>query len=57
MPADVARTCALTWMCDPPPLGHNPHPDDAGYRAIAGAIAGAIADTGAEASDGAAARS
>ena len=34
-PTNVARACALTWMCDPPPLGHNPHPDDAGYRTIA----------------------
>jgi lysophospholipase L1-like esterase len=44
VPADVAETCALTWMCDPPPLGHNPHPDDAGYRIIAAAIAGAVSD-------------
>jgi lysophospholipase L1-like esterase len=44
VPADVARTCALTWMCVPPPLGHNPHPDDAGYRTIAAAIAEAVAD-------------
>ena len=43
VPTDVARTCALTWMCDPPPLGHNPHPDDAGYRTIADAIADAVA--------------
>ncbi len=43
VPTDVARTCALTWMCDRPPLGHNLHPDDAGYRAIASAIAAAVA--------------
>lgn len=48
VPADVARTCALTWMCDPPPLGHNPHPDDAGYRTIAAAIAAAVADPSGE---------
>jgi lysophospholipase L1-like esterase len=45
VPTDVARTCALTWMCDGPPLGHNVHPDDAGYRAIASAIAAAVAGT------------
>jgi lysophospholipase L1-like esterase len=45
VPTDVARTCALTWMCDHPPLGHNMHPDDAGYRAIASAIAAAVAGT------------
>jgi lysophospholipase L1-like esterase len=45
VPTDVARTCALTWMCDPPPFGHNLHPDDAGYRAIASAIAAAVAGT------------
>jgi hypothetical protein len=50
VPTDVVETCALTWMCDPPPLGHNPHPDDAGYRTIAAAIAGAVSDL----SDGAA---
>ncbi len=43
VPDDVAQACALTWMCDPPPLGHNPHPDDAGYRTIALAIADAAA--------------
>jgi lysophospholipase L1-like esterase len=43
VPTDVARTCALTWMCNQPPLGHNLHPDDAGYRAIASAIAAAVA--------------
>ena len=42
VPTDVARTCALTWMCNQPPLGHNLHPDDAGYRAIASAIAAAV---------------
>ena len=52
VPADVARTCALTWMCDPPPLGHNPHPNDAGYRTIAGAIADTVADSSAKAGTG-----
>jgi len=45
VPTDVARTCALTWMCGGPPFGHNVHPDDAGYRAIASAIAAAVAGT------------
>jgi lysophospholipase L1-like esterase len=45
VPTDVARTCELTWMCNAPPLGHNVHPDDAGYRAIASAIADAVADS------------
>lgn len=43
VPTDVARTCALTWMCSRAPFGHNVHPDDAGYRAIASAIAAAVA--------------
>jgi lysophospholipase L1-like esterase len=42
VPTDVARTCELTFMCNGPPLGHNVHPDDAGYRAIASAIAEAV---------------
>jgi lysophospholipase L1-like esterase len=39
VPANVAHACALTWMCRPPPFGPNVHPDDAGYGAIARAIA------------------
>ena len=38
-PTNVARVCALTWMCTAPPLGPNLHPNDAGYRVIAGALA------------------
>jgi hypothetical protein len=45
VPTDVAKTCALTWMCAHAPYGHNLHPDDAGYRAIASAIAAAVTGT------------
>ncbi len=38
VPADVAYTCAMTWMCRPAPYGPNIHPTDLGYRAIASAI-------------------
>jgi len=38
----VAQVCALTWMCATQPLGPNPHPNDAGYRVMASAIATAI---------------
>ena len=43
VPTNVARVCALTWMCAAPPLGPNLHPNDAGYRVIAGALADALA--------------
>jgi lysophospholipase L1-like esterase len=39
VPTDVARACALTWMCAAPPMGPNQHPNDTGYRAIAAALA------------------
>jgi lysophospholipase L1-like esterase len=35
---DVARACLLTWSCSPPPIKHNIHPDDHGYRLIARAF-------------------
>ncbi len=38
VPADVAHTCAMTWMCQPSPYGPNIHPTDLGYHAIASAI-------------------
>ncbi len=39
VPANVHYECSFTWMCSPRPYGPNIHPNDAGYQAIAGAIA------------------
>ncbi len=45
VPANVARSCALTWMCEPTPFGPNLHPNDAGAEAIADAIAAVLPAT------------
>lgn len=42
VPRNVARTCALTWMCTSDSLRARQHPDDAGYQVIAQAIAATI---------------
>jgi lysophospholipase L1-like esterase len=42
VPENVANACALTWMCQPAPMGPNIHPNDAGYTAIATAIEGVL---------------
>lgn len=42
VPTNVARACLLTWSCSPPPIRHNIHPDDRGYRVIARAFELAI---------------
>ncbi|MHB8378831.1 MAG: hypothetical protein ACYDB2_02795 [Acidimicrobiales bacterium] len=42
---NVARACALTWMCKPAPYGPNLHPNDLGYRTIAEAIADRVPST------------
>jgi lysophospholipase L1-like esterase len=39
VPDNVAEICLLTWMCQTAPYGPNIHPNDAGYEAIANAIA------------------
>ncbi len=39
VPANVHFECLYTWMCAPKPFGPNIHPTDAGYQAIANAIA------------------
>ena len=42
VPTNVARVCALTWMCVAPPFGPNSHPNDKGYRMESNAIADAL---------------
>lgn len=42
VPLNVAQACRLTWMCRPAPLPANMHPNDAGYQAIAAAIAAVL---------------
>jgi lysophospholipase L1-like esterase len=42
VPLNVATICAYTWVCAPPPLGPNNHPNHDGYRAIALAFASAL---------------
>jgi len=38
-PLNVFTICAYTWVCAPPPLGPNNHPNHDGYRAMALAYA------------------
>jgi lysophospholipase L1-like esterase len=42
VPRDVARVCALTWVCAAAPYGPNQHPNDAGYQVISRAIDDAL---------------
>lgn len=42
VPTNVARVCALTWMCTAPPLGPNTHPNDEGYRVESDALAAKV---------------
>ena len=42
VPTNVARVCALTWMCVAPPLGPNTHPNDHGYRMVGNTIASTL---------------
>jgi hypothetical protein len=39
VPENVAKVCELTWMCKKSPWGPDDHPNNAGYRLIAVAIA------------------
>ncbi|HEY3869155.1 MAG TPA: SGNH/GDSL hydrolase family protein [Actinocrinis sp.] len=38
LPRNVARICAWTWECAPPPRGPNQHANPAGYQVIATAV-------------------
>ncbi len=42
VPRNVARICALTWMCAARPYGPNQHPNADGYRVISQAIETAL---------------
>lgn len=42
VPAEVARVCELTWMCQRAPRGPNVHPNDAGYLQIAAEVLAAL---------------
>jgi lysophospholipase L1-like esterase len=42
VPLNVARICQWTWVCAPPPLGPDNHPNATGYSVIAGAFATAL---------------
>jgi lysophospholipase L1-like esterase len=42
VPRNVARTCALTWMCTSASPHAKEHPNDAGYAVIAQAIAAVV---------------
>lgn len=39
VPVNVADVCELTFACTAPPVGPDIHPQDSGYRVIAGAVA------------------
>jgi lysophospholipase L1-like esterase len=38
IPLSVARACAWTWQCAPPPQGPDTHPNDEGYHVMAEAF-------------------
>jgi lysophospholipase L1-like esterase len=42
VPLNVARICQWTWVCVPPPLGPNNHPNADGYGVIAATFAATL---------------
>ena len=42
VPLSVFNACTLTWLCTPPPLGPDVHPNNDGYGVIARAFATAL---------------
>jgi lysophospholipase L1-like esterase len=42
VPLSVFNACTLTWLCTPPPLGPDVHPNNDGYGVIAQAFATAL---------------
>jgi lysophospholipase L1-like esterase len=42
LPVNVERTCAWTWICEPPPLGPDVHANREGYGVIARAFQDAL---------------
>jgi lysophospholipase L1-like esterase len=42
LPVNVGRACAWTWICEPPPLGPDIHPNSEGYGVIARAFEDAL---------------
>jgi hypothetical protein len=41
-PVDVIRACQWTWICFPPPIGPDVHPNTTGYGVIAQAFVDAL---------------
>jgi lysophospholipase L1-like esterase len=44
VPLNVARICAWTYRCAPPPVGPNIHPNPDGYQVIANVFAATLLD-------------
>ena len=42
VPRNVALVCLWTWLCSPPPLGPDRHPNVLGFHVMAEAFAGEL---------------